>query len=155
MDDKSKIAKKAESYIKYETGVDLSKQSAVELDEHGAIKVDRRTSKTINHAGCANDLIKLVGIVPMPEKSRSIIQLKIVNPGIRMSGVCLFMRMRAEDVKNYEAEGLNRIKDYLKNIDLNKNLSNAVDKFNKDANTATAADILNLNMQGNKNSLLT
>ncbi len=154
MDHKSKIAKQAESYIKYETGVDLTKQSAVELDEHGAIKVDRRTSKTVNHVACANDLIKLAGIVPMPEKSRSIIQLKIVNPGIQMAGVCLFMRMRAEDVKNYETEGLNRIKDYLKNIDLNKNMSEAVEKYNKDTASSKVTEALNLNLQGSKNSLI-
>lgn len=155
MDDKSKIAKTAESYIKYETGVDLDKEKKLELDEQGRIKVDKRRSTTINHVACANDLIKLAGIVPMAKKSRDIIQLKLVNPGIQMAGVCLFMRMRKEDVINYEQEGMNRIKDYLKNIDLKKNLSQAVEKFNKDSNTLTAADVLNLNLQGNKNSLIT
>lgn len=155
MDDKSNIAKGAEAYIKQQTGVDLSKHKSIELDEQGRIKVDKRNSVRIDHVACSNDLIKLAGIVPMPQKSRDIINLKIVNPGINMHGISLVMKLRSDEITAYEREGLNRIKDYLGKMASNKALSEAVDKYNKDNSASKAVDVLNLNKQGKKNSLLT
>jgi hypothetical protein len=95
----------------------------------------------------ANQFIKLAGITPMHKLSRDIIQMKLVNPGITMTGLSLAFRMRAEDILAYEKEGLNRIAQYIKSTSIQE----STNKFNRDVKEAEAK---NLNKQGDSNSLL-
>lgn len=146
MNDKSKSAQQAEDYIRYTTKQDVKQKDLV--DENGNIKVDRRTSKTINHAALANDFIKLVSMVPMSPISRKIMQMKIINPGISMTGVSLQTGLLAHEIKAYENEGVNRIIEFLRKT----SLEDAKEKFNSDS--AVEYAVKNLNLQGKDNSLL-
>ncbi len=146
MDHRSQTAKEAEKYIQYTTKQDPTKNQ-LQINEQGQIKVDKRTNTTINHVALANNFVKLAAIVPMPTVSRKIIQLRLVNPGITITGICLQTGLRSAEVGLYEQEGVNLIKDYLKKTDLQA----AIDKANK--TSSIDSDIKNLNKQGKHNSL--
>lgn len=148
MKDQSNKAKAAEDYIRYATKQDVH-QKQIELDAQGRIKVDQYKSKTINHVELANTFVKLASVVPMHKISRRIIQMKLVNPGISVTGISLQTGLRSNEIKAYETDGINRIVDYMKKTDLQE----STDKFN--AERVIEAEVKNLNLQGNKNSLLT
>ncbi len=145
MHDQSKSAKQAEDYIRYATKKDVVHK---ELVQDGKIKVDSRKSTTIRHAELANNFVKLASIVPMSPISRKIIQLRLVNPGISITGVSLQTGLLAHEIKAYETEGLKRITQYLDKTSLQE----ATDKFNTERTVEHA--VKNLNMQGKDNSLL-
>lgn len=146
MDDKSKIAKDASKYIQYTTKKNASEQE-LKIDEQGRICVDKYKKTTINHVALANNFVKLANVVPMPPLSRKIIQLRLVNPGITITGICLQTGLLATEVKLYEQEGINRMTSYLRKTSLQE----ATDKFNTDS--AVEYAVKNLNMQGKDNSL--
>ncbi len=147
MDNQSKSAKQAEDYIRYTTKQDV-KQREIKLDDQGRICVDKHKSTTINHVALANNFVKLASIVPMSQISRKIIQLKLVNPGITMTGVSLQTGLLAHEIKSYEKDGLNRMSDFIRRTSLQE----ATNKANSDS--AIEYAIKNLNMQGKENSLL-
>ncbi len=146
MDDRSKIAKDASNYIQYTTKKNVSDQQ-LKIDDQGRICVDKYKKTTINHVAVANNFVKLANVVPMPSLSRKIIQLRLVNPGITITGICLQTGLVAGEVKLYEQEGVNRIKAYLQKTSLQE----ATDKFNSES--AVEYAVKNLNMQGKDNSL--
>lgn len=147
MDNQSRSSKQAEDYIRYTTKQDV-KQKEIRVDEQGRICVDKHKTTTINHAALANDFVKLASMVPMSRISRKIIQLKLVNPGISMTGVSLQTGLLAHEITKYEKEGLNRITDFIRRTSLQE----AKDKFNSDSTIEDA--VKNLNVQGKENSLL-
>lgn len=149
MDDQSQIAKDASAYIMHETGVDVTKEKEVKVDEHGRIMVDTVVSKKVDHIALANEFIKLVGIVPgLPLMSRKVMMTRMVNPGIRTADIGAAFGLLSSDVLAYEREGVNRITDYIRK----QSIHDAAHKFNMDS--TSQADALNLNMQGKSNSLI-
>lgn len=147
MDDQTKSARQAEDYIRYTTKKDVQ-QKNIGVDEHGRIRVDRHKTTTINHVALANNFVKLASIVPMSPISRKIIQLKLVNPGISMTGVSLQTGLLAGEIKAYEKDGINRISDFIRRTSLQE----ATDKFNTDR--IIENEVKNLNVQGKENSIL-
>lgn len=147
MDNQSKSANKAEDYIRYETRQEV-KQREIKLDEHGRICVDKHKSTTIDHKALASNFFKLAQVVPMSRISRKIIQLKLVNPGISITGVSLQTGLLAHEINEYEKDGINRISEYIKKTSLEE----ASGKANRDA--AVEIAVKNLNKQGKENSLL-
>lgn len=148
MDDQSKSAKKAVDYIQYTTKQEV-KHKDLQLDEHGRIKVDSHKSIKIDHVALATQFIKLAGVVPgITTIGRKIIQTRLMNPGISTTGIGLQLGMRDSEILKYERDGLNRIKQYINE----GSLQVAAEKANKDRMVTEA--VKNLNLQGNKNSLL-
>lgn len=143
----SKTTNKAEDYIRYATKQDVQ-QRELKVDEQGRICVDKHKSTTINHVAVANNFVKLAAIVPMNAMSRKIIQMKLVNPGISVTGISLQVGLLAHEIKQYERDGLNRITDFIRRTSLQE----ATDKANSDS--AVEYAIKNLNVQGKDNSLL-
>ncbi len=142
----SKTTRNAEDYIRYVTKQDVKQRDLV--DANGRIHVDSHKSTTINHAALANDFVKLAGIVPMSAISRKIIQMKLVNPGITMTGVSLQTGLLAHEIKQYEKDGINRISDFIRRTSIEE----AKEKANSDS--AVEVAVKNLNLQGKENSLL-
>lgn len=143
----SKITSKAEDFIRYTTKQEV-KNRDINLDSQGRICVDKHKSTTINHVAVANNFVKLASIVPMMAVSRRIIQMKISNPGITMTGVSLQTGLLAHEIKAYEKDGINRISEFLRRTSLQE----ATDKANSDKSIETT--IKNINLQGTNNSLL-
>lgn len=146
MNDQSKSAHKAEDYIRYVTKKDVKQRELV--DANGKIHVDSHKSTTINHVALANDFVKLAGIVPMSQVSRKIIQMKLVNPGISMTGISIQTGLLAHEIKQYEKDGINRISDFIRRTSIEE----AKEKAN--SNSAVEVAVKNLNLQGKDNSLL-
>lgn len=147
VNDKSVVAKKAEDYIRYATKQDV-KHKEIRLDEQGRICVDKHKSTVIDHKALASNFVKLASIVPMSAISRKIIQMKLVNPGISMTGVSLQMGLLAHEINSYEKDGINRISEYIRRTSLQE----ASEKANADSSVKRA--VKNLNVQGKDNSLL-
>ena len=147
MDDQAKTAVKAEDYIRYQTRQEV-KQRDIKVDEQGRICVDKHKSTTINHVELANNFVKLASIVPMSPMSRKIIQLRIVNPGISITGVSLQVGLLAHEIKAYEQDGINRITSFLKRTSIQESIEKA------NSESAVEYAVKNLNMQGKENSLL-
>lgn len=145
--DISSTARKAEDYIRYATKKEV-KQKEIRLDEHGRICVDKHKSTVIDHKALASNFVKLASVVPMSAISRKIIQMKLINPGISMTGVSLQMGLLAHEISAYEKEGLNRISEYIRRTSLQE----ASEKANTDS--AIERAVKNLNLQGKDNSLL-
>lgn len=148
MDDQSKIAKRAEDYIRYTTKQEV-KQREIKVDEQGRLCVDKRKSTRIDHKALANQFVKLAGVVPgITPLGRKIITTRLLNPGISTMGIGLSLGMRDAEVLKYERDGLHRIKMFMASNDL----AEAAEKANKDRLVTDA--VKNLNLQGKSNSLL-
>lgn len=149
MDDQAKSAKRAEDFIRYTTKNEV-KQRDIKLDDEGRICVDKHKSIKIDHVALATQFIKLASVVPgITTLGRHIIQKRLMNPGISTAHIGLSLGMRDVEVLKYEREGLNRIKQFIGNTSFQE----VVSKANRD-NLVTEA-VKNLNLQGDKNSLLT
>lgn len=148
--DQSESARQAEKYIKQETGATAS-NADIKVDDNGQIIVDKRRKIRIDHAGVASDIVKIANMVPgISPMSRKVLSIRCINPGITTLGISMATGISEIDVKMYEREGLNRIKQYLRD---NLNYKDASEKAAKD-NVVSKAIAGELNLQGSKNSLL-
>lgn len=145
--DKSASARKAEDFIKYQTGANESSPN-ISVDKQGRINVDRVRKIRIDHKHVASDILKMVHIIPnMSLNSRRVMSIRVMNPGITTMGISLSTGLPELSVKQYEREGLEKIKDHLRKT----KYDDVVEKAVKDIKNEK---IDNYNLQGQKNSLL-
>lgn len=148
MDEQSKSARQAEDYIRYTTKQDV-KQRDIKVDDQGRICVDSHKSIRVDHVALAEQFLKFESITPgITNIGRKIIQTRIMNPGISTTAIGLSIGLRDAEVLAYEKDGINRIKDFIGRTSFQE----GIDKANRD-NLVTDA-VKNLNLQGNRNSLL-
>lgn len=119
------------------------------LVKNGKLNINQHTSKTIDHMGVANEMVKIITKTPgLPVKCRQVMCYRILNPGITDMGIALSMAMRVDEVRKYENEGRNHVIEHMKSTDINYN----IEKFNADR--IIQNELMNMNKQGKSNPLL-
>lgn len=145
--DMSKLVKKAEDYLLHSTKGKASGASHIVKD--GNIKYTKRNKETISHVETANALLKIINVTPgLSSISRKIMSTRLINPGISTLSIALQLGLRELDVKRYEDEGKNRVKDYIKFHSMESN----IEKFNTER--VIANELKNLNKTGKANPMI-
>lgn len=143
----SKEVEKAENFLLHATRGKTS--GASHIVKNGKIQYTKRNKETIDHAQTANTILKLINITPgLSIKSRKIMSMRIINPGISTLSVAIQFGIREFDVKKYEEDGKNKVKEYISHCSTQE----SINKFNTER--IIENDLKNLNKQGNANPLL-
>ena len=122
----SKKANNAVDYIQRTTKSDFKEKSLV---NEGKIVVDSYDKKTYQHEVVANQILKIINVVPgLSKMAKQVMSMKIVNPGISNMQVALACAIREEDVKKYEKHGKEMCAVFMKRC----SVEDAQGKFNAD-----------------------
>lgn len=122
---------------------DAKKETPLLVDNMGRLKVDKRRSVQIDHAGAANAVIKHINVVPnLSVESRMIMTIRVMNPGIKLRYIAQQMKISEYDVRMYEHEGLNRCAAYIKHLAFEESIK----KFNMDKFNTESTKIMDTNI---------
>lgn len=125
------------------------KQKDVRNKQGGINYTKTSAPEAYNHIAIANDMIKIINTTPgLSQMCRKVMCYRILNPGITDIGIALSMGIRADVVNKYEAEGKNRVAEFMKRCDLD----GARKDF--DIDTVVQNELRNMNKQGTKNALI-
>lgn len=101
------------------------------LKDDSSLKEDKKVNNKkveINHLKLLNTFNKLISVCPMDETSRKVLLLRLNNVGMTCGQVAIMMGILEDDVIRYEADGKNRVSEFLNKSCIQENIN----KYNID-----------------------